>query len=290
MKTILRPNRPFLLLAILLMSMLAVAPTYAAPSTTKKSRQSQCVPAKHIQNWRSVDQLSRQGFNSVVDGDLASMGFDGDLLLNLDSNPANHEYQVSRATEIDTNLPIAQRVKCWQAMPGHDLVVEFRVRFDQSAPPPNLEEDMFLWNAPLAGPNNPEPPQLLTAIGVARTSGLGAPMYIAEVVQDLDLATFSGLFEITPVPAWLNAADWHNVRVTISQTHAQIEMAQGAHPFTLIQRTALLHPAEPLGFEFSLDTHASIPVADGLEASCLDIRTLPRQFTAFSARPSLCRR
>ncbi|MEO7908933.1 MAG: hypothetical protein ABIV47_04725, partial [Roseiflexaceae bacterium] len=190
------------------------------------------------------------------------------------------------------NLPIAQRVKCWQAAPGRDIVVEFRERFDQRATPPNLAEDLFLWNAPLAGPNNPEPPQLLTAIGVSRTSAFGAPMYVAEVVQDLDLTTFSGLLEIRPLPSWLDPAAWHNVRITLSQTYAQIEVAQGPNPFTVALRTALPHPAEPLAFELSVETSGPMPIvtADGLNVSCLDIRKVPSILSNLPIRPSLCRK
>jgi hypothetical protein len=279
-----------LLLAILILSMLAVAPTQAAPRISGESHRPDCAPSKHIQNWHSVDQLERWGFNTLVEGDLASIHFNGDLSLDLAQSLSNTQSQVSRVTEIDAGLPIAQRVKCWQSAPGWDVVVEFRERFDQRATPPNLAEDLFLWNAPLASPNNPtELPHLLTAIGVSRTSAFGAPMYIAEVVQDLDLATFSGLLDIRPLPSWLNPAVWHNVRITLSQTYAKIEVAQGNHPFTLALQTALPHPAEPLGFEFSMETSGPIVTADGLNVSCLDIRKVPSVLSNLPIRPSLCR-
>ena len=176
MKTTSRSTRLVFLLAILILSMLAVAPTQAAPHISGESHRPDCAPVKHIQNWHSVDQLERWGFNTVVEGDQASVHFNGDLSLDLGQNVSNAP-QVSRVTEIDADLLIAQRVKCWQAAPGRDVVVEFRERFDRPATPPNLAEDLFLWNAPLAGPNNPaELPHLLTAIGVSRTSAFGAPM------------------------------------------------------------------------------------------------------------------
>jgi len=292
MKTTSRSTRLVLLLAILILSMLAVAPTQAAPHISGESHRPDCAPVKHIQNWHSVDQLERWGFNTVVEGDQASAHFNDDLSLDLGQNVSNAP-QVSRVTEIDADLQIAQRVKCWQAAPGRDVVVEFRERFDRGATPPNLAEDLFLWNAPLAGPNHPdEEAHLLTAIGVSRTNAFGPPMYIAEVIQDLDLTNFSGLFEIAPLPSWLNPADWHNVRITLSEAYAKIEVAQGDHPFELALRTALPHPAEPLGFEFSMETSGPIPVvtADGLNVSCLDIRKAPSVLSNLPIRPSLCRK
>jgi hypothetical protein len=291
MKTTSRSTRLMLLLAILILSMLAVAPTQAAPHISGESHRPACAPFKHIQNWHSIDQLERWGFNAVVDGDQASVHFNGDLSLDLARNPSNTQSQVSRMTEIDASIPIAQRVKCWEAAPGRDVVVEFRERFDRPATPPNLAEDLFLWNAPLAGPNNPaELPHLLTAIGVSRTSAFGAPMYVAEVVQDLDLTTFNGLLKIELLPNWLNPAAWHNVRITLSQTNAKIEVAQGDQPFTLALQTALPHPAEPLGFELSVETSGPIATADGLNVSCLDIRKVPSVLSNLPIRPSLCRK
>ena len=55
------------------------------------------------------------------------------------------------------------------------------------------------------------------------------------------------------------------------------EVAQGERPFTTVLQAALLHPAEPLGFEFSVDNEVApgmtLPVAisDGLEVSYLRI-------------------
>lgn len=291
MHTTVRSRRLFMLCALLLMGILLAAPAQAAPQAKVDDRRIQCIPAKHIQNWHSAEQLNQQGFNTVDDGDLASVDFGRDLSLAMAGSTDNNQPQASRVTEIDADLPIADRVKCWQASPSRDVVVEFRQRFDNSAAPLNLQEDSFLWNAPFAGPSNPnEPPQLLTAIGVSRTSAFGPPLYVAEIVQDLNLATGSGLFPLpVPLPGWLNPGDWHNVRITLSQMHAKIEIAQGDYPFTSILESDLLHPAEPLGFEFSVDTSAQIVQADGLNVSCLDIRYVPSQLNELPFRPSLCR-
>jgi hypothetical protein len=270
------------------MGILLAAPAQAAPQTKVDDRRTQCIPAKHIQNWRSAEQLSQKGFNTVVEGDLASVDFGHDLLLAMAGSSTNGQAQASRVTEIDADLPIAQRVKCWQALPGRDVVVEFRERFNDSATPLNLQEDSFLWNAPLPGPNNPEPPQLLTAIGVSRASAFGG--YVAEVVQDFNLLNPSepALFEVVPLPGWLHPTEWHNVRITLSQAYAKIEVAQGGHPFTTALQAKLLHPAELLGFEFSVEASAQIVQADGLNVSCLDIRHLPSQLSKLPVRPSLC--
>jgi hypothetical protein len=283
-----RSTRLILLLALVLMGTLMAAPAQAAPQTEVDQRRTQCIPTKHIQNWHSVEQLYQGGFNTVAEGDLATVGFDGNLLLNLAGGSANNQAQTSRVTEIDADLPIAQRVKCWQASSGQDVVVEFRERFNESGAPQNLQEDLFLWNAPLPGPNNPEPPQLLTAIGVSRTSAFGAPIYIAEIVQDLDVMTFNGFFQFAPLPDWLDAAEWHNVRITLSEAYAKIEVAQGDHPFKSVLQVGLPHPAEPLGFEFSVESSGQTVPADGLNVSCLDIRNVPSNVNNLPVRPSRC--
>ena len=87
------------------------------------------------------------------------------------------------------------------------------------------------------------------------------------------------VFQTTPMPAWLDASDWHRVRITVSQTTAQIDVAQGFNPYTTVLKASLLRPAEPLGFELSVDNELApgltVPVAtpDGLDVDFLDIRT-----------------
>jgi hypothetical protein len=280
MKTISRSARLILLLAILIVSMLAVAPTQAAPAANNSHQHhaNQCLDHKFIPYWGSRGFIEAQGFDFDIVGDQASAKLRNNLSLDLASDPTSSAYTASRLTEIDSSLPIADRVKCWQATPTKNVVVEYRVRFDQSAAQSGLTENLILWNAPLPS-STPEPARPITSIGVSRNSAFGPPQYYAEVVQDLDFGTFAPpyILELTPMPAWLNAGNWHRIRITLSRTTGQVEVAQGAHPFTTVSKVALLHPAEPLGFEFSLDNEfvpgVFVPVAtsDGLDVSYLDI-------------------
>jgi hypothetical protein len=283
MKITLRSARVAVMLAILILSMLAVAPTQAAPAANNGNQHNvnQCLDRKLIPFWGSRSFIEALGFNFDIVGDQASVKFQRDLSLDLASNPASSAYTASRMTEIDSSVPIADRVKCWQSTPSKNVIVEYRVRFDQSAAQPNMTENLILWNAPLPSPNTPEPARPITAIGVSRNAAFGAPQYYAEVVQDLDFATFAPPFilNLTPMPAWLDAGQWHRIRITLSQTTGQVEVAQGAHPFTTVSKVALLHPTGPLGFEFSMDNefvpgvYVPVTIPDGLNVSYLDIHT-----------------
>jgi hypothetical protein len=272
------------LFVLLLLGLTFALPANAAPATLVASGRhspNRCVPHKYIDNWSNRRAIEARGFNFDLVGPQASATFGRNLGLNLASNPASSAYTASRITEIESELPIAQRVKCWQATAKKDVVVEFKVRFKQSAAPAGMTENLILWNAPLPfydGTNPPaEPAGLLTEIGVARTSALGTPQYIAVVAQDLDTATFNGLMRVMPMPAWLDAGEWHRVRLTLSLKSARIEVAQGQHKFTPVLEADLLHPAEPLGFEFSVDNEAFpgyyVPVnmPDGLLVDYLKI-------------------
>jgi hypothetical protein len=269
-----------LLLALLILSMLAVAPTQAAPAATRghSHNPNPCRDRKFIPFWGSRSFIEAQGFNFDIVGDQASVKFRNNLSLDLASNPAISDYTASRMTEIETEKPIAERVKCWQATPTKNVVVEFRVRFDQSAAPNDLNENLMLWNAPFPS-TTPESARPVTSIGVSRNVALGQPTYVAAITQDLDLGTFAPpfIFELTPMPAWLDAGKWHRIRITLSQTTGQIDVAQGTRPFTTVSKVALLHPAEPLGFEFSVDNElfpgmtVPINIPDGLDVSYLDM-------------------
>jgi hypothetical protein len=280
MKTTSRSTRLALLLAILILSMLAVAPTQAAPAADNghQHNTNQCLDHKFIPFWGSRNFIEAQGFNFDIVGDQASVKFRNNLSLDLASNPASSEYTASRMTEIDTWAPIADRVKCWQPTPTKNVVIEYRVRFDQSATPSGLTENLMLWNAPFPS-TTPEPAQPITSIGVSRNSAFGPPQYYAEVVQDLNFGTFAPpyILELTPMPTWLDAGKWHRIRITLSQTTGQVDVAQGAHPFLTVSKVALLHPPEPLGFEFSIDNEmfpgVTVPIAipDGVDVSYLDM-------------------
>ena len=270
-------------LLALLLSLMLVLPASATP-VTQPRQDIGCVPHKRVDNWSNRRAIEARGFNFDIVGAQASVTFGHNLGLDLAGNPASSAYAASRVTEIESERPIDQRVKCWQATDRKDVVVEFKVRFDQSATPPNLTENLILWNAPLPFSDGTHPPteaaRPLTEIGVARTSALGMPMYIAVVAQDLDTATYNGLMRVSPMPSWLDAGEWHRVRLTISQQSARVEVAQGRHDFAPVLEADLLHPAEPLGFEFSVDNqafpgyYAPVTVPDGLEIDNLSIDTV----------------
>jgi hypothetical protein len=273
------------LLLTLVLGMLLTMPAQAAPSATTQSatahrNENRCVDHKQIETGSNQRAIEARGFNFDVVGRQASAMFQHDLTLNL-ATTDNSAYTASRMTEIDSELPIAQRVKCWQATPDKDVVVEFRVRFKESGTPAGLTENLVLWNAPLPSFNGTNPPSEsavpLTEIGVARTSALGAPLYIATVVQDLNLTTYDGLMSIALMPPWLDPGEWHRVRLTLSQQSARIEVAQAQHEYEEVLEQALPHPAEPLGFEFSVDNEAypgyyvPVTVPDYLEIDYLSM-------------------
>jgi hypothetical protein len=271
--------------APLVASVLLIAPAQAAPSAPasvfSSKPSAQCVQRKNITNWQNLRQVNKQGFNADVVGSQASMTFNrnqgqGVLSLDLAANPTNTEYTASRITEVNSSAPISERVKCWQPTETKNVVAEYVIRFDQAATPANLTENMFFWNAPLpASPS--EQPIPFTTIGVTRSLG----SYRAVVAQNLDIATFSGLLQQQPMPEWLDASQWHTIRVTISQTHASVQVAQGSHSYSELLKVALQHAPEPLAFEFSVDSEAFpglyVPVTtpDGLDIAHLDIRLAP---------------
>lgn len=272
------------LFAALLLGVLLTLPAQAAPAPITQPAASyhntqRCVPHKEITTWSNRRALEARGFHFDLVGSQATALFGHDLTLALAPNPGSSAYTASRITEIVSQQPIAQRVKCWQATPDKNVVIEYRVRFKQSATPAGMTENLELWNAPFPffdGTNVPtEQAGLLTSIGVVRTSAFGQPQYLAAVIQDLDTNTFNGLLNVAPMPAWLDAGQWHRVRITLSQQMARIEVAQAAHRFTPILEAVLLHPAEPLGFEFSVDNEAfpgfyvPVTVRDGIEVDYL---------------------
>jgi hypothetical protein len=258
--------------------MLVAAPTQAAPAANRAYDHSSpgCMDRKLIPFWGSRSLIEAQGFNFDIVGDQASVKFQRNLALDLASDSTDSTYTASRMTEIDTWKPVADRVKCWQATPSKNVVVEYRVRFDQSATPAGLTENLMLWNAPYPSTEG-DAARPVTSIGVSRTSALGPSQYIAQVTQDLNFGTFTPpfVFQTMSMPTWLDAGDWHRIKITLSQTTGQVEVAQGSHPFTTVLKVALLHPAEPLGFEFSVDNEQfpgmTIPVSipDGLDVSYL---------------------
>jgi hypothetical protein len=255
------------------------SPSQAAPQPASAQRGDSCPVSRNINNWRSTEQLERQGFHVELFGDQGSLSFERErgqryAALDLAADPADSTYTASRISEIDGTLPIAERTKCWEASERRAVVSEFTLRFDQAATPA-LTENLFFWNSPLPAVGASEPTLPLTAFGISRSQGV----YQAVALQDLDFSTFTwSLYQTQPMPTWLNADDWHRVRVTISQTAVRIEVAQGRHSFTPVLEAALPHPAEPLGFEVSIDNEASpgvyapVITPDGIDIEDLEIR------------------
>lgn len=248
-----------------------------------------CPGSKYIDTWDSAAQLEGYGFHPDLFGDQGRLTYGGQVLsLDLEADLLDAGVNASRITEIDTLSPVAERTKCWQPTSTKNIVVEFKIRFDQPLALYGLTENQFLWNAPYpatqVNPNDTAIPA--TTIGVSRNSIFGAPQYMAVVAQDFDLSTVSfatlNIVPLTVATPWLNASQWHKVRITVSQTNARIEIAQGLFPYTTVLNAALPHPPEPLGFEFSIDNETepgvTLPVLtrDGLDVDYLRIQLVDR--------------
>jgi hypothetical protein len=290
-------NRLFGLLVFVCLCVMGQSQAQAAmlvPPASSPARKDSCDRQKHIDNWRNTAQLAQEGFNIDLIGSQASLEVEGQghnshLAFDIASNPASAEPTASRITEIKSGQPIQQRVKCWQATPREIVVAEYVVRFEQAATPPGLTENLMLWNAPLPSAGSTEQPVPITAVGVTRSQN--AP-YSAIVAQDLNPMTFAGTYYSQPMPAWLDATDWHAIRVSLSQTKARVEVSQGAHDYALLLEVTLPRPADPMALEFSLDNdnflfHQPVTVPDGLDLGCVDIRYMPDVLYG-RARPAFC--
>lgn len=211
--------------------------------------QMHCSSKRIVSSFVNKHQVEAHGFNFQVTPPGGSYAFNQEghqryLSLRMDPFPFNGELSSSRISEIDTSLPPDQRVFCWQPTQRKNVVVMYTHRFAEAAPPPGLSENLFLWNAPLDTGN------FITAVGVTRSSIFGG--YFAIVAQDFDFATGSGLLQLVPMPAWLDATTWHTISIELSQESATIQVKQGSNQATVLQ-TSLLRPPDPLGFEFSVD-------------------------------------
>lgn len=268
---------PLLLLILCCIGLAAAAPVAAAPA---QHNDQTCVPSKRVQRWVDERQIERNGFNRNVIGAQASLQIAGQrpntyLSLQVAAGPSA-QYTASRITEIESGLPIAERIKCWQPTERRDVLIEYTLRFQQPLVQQGMTENMLLWNAPLPSSAISEPPIPLTAFGVSRNNG----RYVAVIAQDLVLATFTGLVKQIPMPAWLNAAEWHCVRVRISDTRARVEVAQGTHGYTVVAEADLLRRPDPMAFEFSVDNevvpgvYAPVTLSDGVDIRSFHIRTV----------------
>jgi hypothetical protein len=240
--------------------------------------QDRCVPLKIIPQFVNKQQIQNKGFYLDLFGS-GSLSFAREAhrkyaSFQLDTDPSG-QYSASRMTEADTSLPPEQRVKCWQPTAKRDIVIDFAVRFKQASTPPDLTENLTLWNSPMGKGGEALP---MTAIGVARNQMF--PGYIAVVAQNLVMAPEpSGFLQVAPMPDWLDPTDWHQIRIRVSRQKVLIEAAQGKHAYTAVQQVALPQPLdEPLAFEFSLDNEVfpgvvvPITVPDTLDVAFLSIR------------------
>ncbi|HET9221309.1 MAG TPA: hypothetical protein VFO07_02340 [Roseiflexaceae bacterium] len=276
-----KPFQALFLILVLCVAGLNTTEPAGATGAAMRDNHRACVHHKKVQHWVDERQIERIGFYRDVFGSQASLAIAGQppqsyLALRVAADPNSSTYTASRITETESQLPIAERTKCWQPDTKRDVLVEYTLRFQQATVQLGMTENQFLWNAPLPSPQHPEPAVPLTAFGVTRSNG----GYSAVLAQDLDLATFSGFVQIVPMPAWLNAADWHRVRVRVSTTHARVEVAQGAHQFTVVADADLPRAPDPMGFEFSVDNEAApgtfvpVTVPDGVDVGPFDIRTV----------------
>lgn len=238
-------------------------------SSSPELTQHACPTKRVIPRFLNENQIQGKGFYFQVAGPGGAYDFEREnhrpyLALRMDPFPFNGESTSSRISEIDTSLPPDERVFCWQPTETKDVVLKFTHRFAESSVPPGLTENLILWNASLDSSG------LLTSIGVTRNNVFGG--YFAVVTQDFDFITNTGLLQLVPMPAWLDATQWHTVDVVLTQEEAEIKVTQNGNSQIVVQ-TSLLHPPEPLGFEFSVDNEifpgvlAPVTVPDQLDIS-----------------------
>jgi hypothetical protein len=209
-----------------------------------------------IPSWRSEAQLARNGFIVERYGEPASLTFSRDALhLALATAPAQSSYAASRITEIDPHPPILERKRCWQPTEERAVEIHYKVRFAQKAAPPELIANLVLWNAPFpfqdGTTSSNETALPVTSFGVSRLYG----MYVAAATQDFDSATGAGMFQLAPMPTWLDPSAWHEVTILLTTTTVEIKVAQKNHVATVLT-TPLLRAPDPLGFQFSIDNDA----------------------------------
>jgi hypothetical protein len=80
----------------------------------------------------------------------------------------------------------------------------------------------------------------------------------------------------SPIPSWLDATDWHTIRITLTTTSAQVHVEQRRRRAVIVTGT-LLHPPEPLAAEVSIDNdnfpegHLPVIAPDGMEIRSVSI-------------------
>jgi hypothetical protein len=78
------------------------------------------------------------------------------------------------------------------------------------------------------------------------------------------------------MPSWLDATDWHTIRISLTTTSAQVHVEQRRRRAVIVTGT-LLHPPEPLAAEVSIDNdnvpegHLPVIAPDGMEIRSVSI-------------------
>src|SRR5436853_2968351 len=133
---------------VVVVGLVALLPTLPARSLPSQNAATPCPSQKRIDVWDSAAQLEAYGFHADLFGDQGTLTYGGQVLsLDLAADPLDSRMNTARITEIETLAPVAERTKCWQTTPTKDIVVEFKLRFDQPIALYGLTENQFLWNA-----------------------------------------------------------------------------------------------------------------------------------------------
>lgn len=220
---------------------------YAAGQRAASSSkpQSACPSSKEIDKWKSWKHLEKEDFflqqvgaQSKIEFNKSSMS----LSLGRDLTTGNAEI-FNDVTELDPEHGLGQA--CWRPTQTSMLVMEVSLRFQQAQTPPGLFENVLLWNGGQTTAGS-----LATGIGVTRS--MSSP-YSAVISQDFVFGSPpTGLLRLVPMPGWLDATQWHQVRITVSHCEAAIEVIQGNQHMVVV-RQQLLHPPTPLAVDFTID-------------------------------------
>jgi hypothetical protein len=237
----------FALVVFLVLGLLCTSKqSYAAgQQLDRTAEQNPCLPSKAIDKWKNWKQLEKEDFHLQEVGPLTKISFEKEYMsmsLGRDLSTGNDEIYAD-ITEIDPEHGLGQA--CWLPTADRTLVMEVSLRFDQAQTPPGLFENILLWNGGQTTASSPA-----TGIGVTRS--LSSP-YSAVVSQDFVFAAPpQGLIRLVPMPAWLDATQWHRVRMTVTDHDASIEVFQGELQALVVQQQ-LLHAPDPLAVDFTID-------------------------------------
>jgi hypothetical protein len=205
--------------------------------------------------WNSQEQLEEKGFNFEF------FGPEGSNSLHFVKEGGNHyaefrlyagtspEYTTARVEDFVDDL------RCWDPTQG-TIVAEWTIRYTNPVSP-SMTENMTLWNAPFK--DNPDGTRTVvpvTAFGMTR-SVMSGFQYAAVVAVNVDMATFEyDVLQIVPVSIvapWLDATEWHTVRVEVSSAQASVYISQNGQEILLANATLPENWETNLGLELSSD-------------------------------------